>query len=97
MEHHQFVDCSRISPNDGERGQWPKDTIRVRRGEGGAPEHEHWRIEGIVNDYQQPRDKLAELGFNVDILDFKSTTVVNRVLPASKEAAIEALMKNGGQ
>ena len=70
--------------------------VRYKLGEGGAPEHDQMRIEALVNDYQQSKVKLTELVFNHDILDLKPTIVVNRVLPASKEARIKALMKNGG-
>jgi hypothetical protein len=70
--------------------------VQFELGEGGVPEHEQRRVENLVNDYQKSRDKLAELGFNADILDLKPKTVVNQVLPASKEAAIDALMKKGG-
>ena len=36
-------------------------------------------------------------GFNVDILDLQPKVAVNQSIPADKEAAIEALVKKGGQ
>ena len=70
--------------------------VRFELGDDGAPEHEQRRIEALVNDYQQTKGELADLGFNADILDLKPKTVVKRVLPVNEEAAIDALMKNGG-
>ena len=70
--------------------------VRYELGEGGAPEAEQKRIADLVEDYHQSRDELAELGFNVDILDLQPKVAENHPIPADEEAAIEALMKKGG-
>jgi hypothetical protein len=70
--------------------------VRYELGEGGAPEAEQKRITDLVEDYQQSRSELAELGFNADILDLQPKVAVNQSIPADEEAAIEALMKKGG-
>jgi hypothetical protein len=70
--------------------------VRYELGEGGALEAEQKRITDLVEDYQQSRSELAELGFNADILDLQPKVAVNQSIPADEEAAIEALMKKGG-
>jgi hypothetical protein len=70
--------------------------VRYELGEGGAPEAEQKRIAELVEDYQQSRGELAELGFNAVILDPQPKVAENHPIPADEEAAIEALMKKGG-
>jgi len=65
-------------------------------GKGGAPEAEQKRISDLYTDYCTMRDDLGNMEFNADLLDLKPNHVENHVLPANKEEAIQALMKNGG-
>jgi len=70
--------------------------IRFELGKGGAPEAEQKRISDLYTDYCTMRDDLGNMEFNADLLDLKPNHVENHVLPANKEEAIQALMKNGG-
>ena len=70
--------------------------VRYELEEGGAPEAEQKRIADLIEDYHQPRDELAGLGFNADILGLQPKVAVNQSIPADEEVVIEAHMKKGG-
>jgi hypothetical protein len=70
--------------------------VRFELGEGGAPEAEQKRMRDLYSDYCATREELAGMEFNVDLLDLEPPQVTDLPIPENEEAAIQALLENGG-
>jgi hypothetical protein len=70
--------------------------IRFEFGKGGGPEKQQERMQDLFDDYCKKREELADMEFNAELLDLEPPWVVNHPLPENKEAAVQALLRNGG-
>jgi hypothetical protein len=70
--------------------------VQFELGEGGAPEAEQKKMSDLYTYYCTKREDLRKMEFNVELLDLEPPHVKNHLLPANKEEAIQALMKNRG-